>query len=122
MYNSNMALWWGLLVLGVVLYVATAAGTIAAYGDERVPRLGFRPDRRSRRIPWWSWLALGVSVFLLSLATNHLASRDSWTAPGLFLGCALVAWVIQSGVIAIHNRNRASGAARSAPEERAQRG
>src|SRR3954447_26720714 len=117
-----MALWWGLLVLGVVLYVATAAGTIAAYGDDRVPRLGFWPDTRSRRIPWWSWLALGAGIFLLSFATNHLAASDSWAALGLFLGCALVALTIQSGVIAIHNRNRASGTAHSAPEERAQRG
>jgi hypothetical protein len=121
-YNSNMALWWALLGLGVALYLATTAGTIAAYGNERVPRLGFWPDRRSRSLPWWTWLALGAGILLLSLAANHLASWDSWTAPALFLGCVLLAWVIQSGVIAIHNRRSSSAAADSEQDEPAHRG
>jgi hypothetical protein len=105
-YNSCMVLWWALLVLGIAFCAATAVGTIAAYGNERVPRSGFWPGFRDRRPPRWSGPAVFVGVFLLSFASNHLASWDSWTGPALVLGCGLVAGIIRISVIWTHNRRR----------------
>lgn len=121
-YNTGMTLWWALLVLGVVLYSASIGGTIAAYGSERIPRLGFWPDTRAHKKPWWSYLALSAGIFLLTFTTGHLASWDDWTGPLLLLGSALVGLLIQISVVAIHNRRQAADIAYPKREESANSG
>jgi hypothetical protein len=104
--NMADALWWAMLGVGVLVYTATAFGTIRAYGSEPVPRLGFWPDFSTHRPPWWTWLVLTGGIALMAAATSHLATEYTATLRYwlLLIVAAAVSWVLQIALVRAHNR------------------
>lgn len=106
---TTVTLWWSALVLGTVLLVLSGVvPTIRQFRGRRVPRLGFAPPR-GPGTPWWSWAALGVGIFLMSFASGQLSESGASNLT-YFAGACATALVVQTIVIAWHNRQlRGSG-------------